>query len=113
MTANILAALSAALICTVILWLIREMMMSPVKCGKNTRQYIVLQVCGHEAALENHLRSLVWLNETKTLRCDIIVHGAGLDDETRTVARIMAEDYDCIHFFEDGDMPQWIRNLNF
>lgn len=113
MTGSIFAALSLAMICSVIIWIIRDLMMSPVKCGKNTRQYIVLQVNGFEPALETNLRSLLWLNENKTLRCNIIVHGIGLDDDTRAVAEIMQAEYDCISFFEDGDMPEWIRNLNF
>ena len=113
MTATILAALSAAMICTVILWVIRELMMSPVRCGKNTVQYIVLDVNGAEPALEDNLRSLIWLNENKTLRCAIIVHGIGLDEETKLTAQMMDADYECIHFIEDGEMPQWIRNLNF
>jgi len=113
MTAHILAALSAAMICTVILWIVRELMMSPVRCGKNTRQCIVLEVSHREPALENQLRSLLWLNENKILRCAIIIHGIDLDDETRDLAKKMEADYDCIHLFENGDMPQWIRNLNY
>lgn len=109
MMGHFLAALSAALVCAMLLWLLRRMMLTPVKTGKNTVQYIFLSVKGCEAALENNVGGLLWLNDNGILRCRIIISGSELDDETRAVARVLERDHSCITFVENGEIPECIR----
>lgn len=109
----ILAALSAALLCTIIIWVIREMLLCPVKAGKSTVQQLVIRIYGEEPALEQHLKGLVWLNEARIFRCEIVLCGTGLDGQTRSVARIFEQEYDFISFYEDEEVTEWIRNTSF
>jgi len=87
--------------------------MTPVKPGKNSSMYIFIRVCGEEPRLEEHLKGLLWIRGNGVLKCPIIVCGEELDDETRYVAAAMAADNDCISFYENGEIPGWIRKLNF
>lgn len=113
MTGKFLAALAAALVCTLLVWMLREMMLTPVKPGKNTRQYVFLTVDGREPRLERHIYSLLWLNDNGTLRSRIVIMGYDLDEETRLVAQALERDHGCITFIENGEMPEWIRKTNF
>lgn len=112
MTGKFLAALAAALVCTLLVWLLREMMLTPVKPGKNTRQYVFLTVNGREPALEHNVHSLLWLNDNGTLRSRIVIMGFDLDEETRLVAQALERDHSCITLIENGEMPEWIRKTN-
>lgn len=112
MTAQILAALVAALVCILLLWILRHLMLSPVKCGKNTLQMIFLSVSGREPALENNLRSLLWLNDNGVLRCRIVILGNQLDSDTQFIARCFQREHSCITFIENGEMPEWIKRTN-
>jgi len=113
MLGSFLTALAAALVCTVILWIIREMMICPVKSGRNTKQCILLEIKGREPALENHLTGLLWLAENKILKCNIIIHGLELDEETRQIIKTFEAKNESISFNENGEIPQWIRNSSF
>lgn len=104
--------LVAALSCMLLLWILREFMLTPVKAGRNTQQMIFLSVRGREPALENNLGGLLWLHRNRILRCRIIVAGYDLDEETRFVAEAMERDFDCITFIENGELPEWIRKMN-
>ena len=100
MFGKFLAALAAALVCAVLLWLLRQMMLTPVRAGKNTVQEMRLYVRGAESALENHVAGLLWLNDSGVLRCGIVIFGQALDEETRLVAQALERDHDCVTFIE-------------
>lgn len=112
MTAKLLCALAAAAVGLLLVWITGSLMLSPVKCGKNSRQMVLLLVQGREPALEHNLRGLLWLNDNGVLRCRIIIMGSSMDEETRFVARALAREHSCITLLEDGEIPQWIRKLN-
>lgn len=112
MTGNFLAALAAALVCMLLIWLLREMMLTPVKPGKNTRQYIFLTVNGSEPGLEHNVYGLLWLHDNRTLGGQIVIMGFDLDEETRLVAQALERDHSCITLIENGEMPEWIRKMN-
>ncbi len=112
MTEHLFAALAAALICVLLLWILKGTVMSPVKAGKNTVQTHVLCLYGKEPGLERNMRGLLWLNDNGLLRCRIVIIGTELDQETYFIARAFAEDYSCVTFIENGEMPDWIRKTN-
>ena len=112
MTAKLLCALAAAAVCLLLVWIAGSLMLSPVKCGKNSRQMILLLVQGREPALEHNVRGLLWLNDNGILRCRIIIMGNAMDEETCFVARALAKEHSCITLLEDGEMPQWIWKTN-
>ncbi len=112
MTGHIFIALAAALICVLLIRLLQRIMLTPVKPGRSSRQYIYIAVKGREPALENHVNGLLWLNDNGVLRCRIIIAGMDLDEETRFVARSLQRDHRCITFIENGEAPEWIRTEN-
>ena len=112
MTAKLLCALAAAAVGLLLVWITGSLMLSPVKCGKNSSQMVLLLVQGREPALEHNVRGLLWLNDNGVLRCRIIIMGTAMDEETRFVARALARERSCITLLEDGEVPQWIRKLN-
>lgn len=85
----LLAALAAALV-IFLLWWARGAMLCPVRLGRHTALSLVLRVSGAEPALEETLDALVWLRENGTLRGNIIVVDAGMDDDTRRTAELAA-----------------------
>ena len=112
MLEKFLAATMAALVCAIVLWLLRQLMLTPVRAGKNTAQQIVLSVKGDEPALEQHVAGLLWLNDNGLLRGRILILGYGLSEETRLVAQALERDHDCVLFCENGEAPEWIRKTN-
>lgn len=112
MFGHFLAALAAVLVCAMLVWLLRQLMLTPVRAGKNTGQLLVLRVRGREPALENHVAGLLWLNDSGVLRCRILIQGIGLDEETRLVARALERDHSCVTFVENGETAEWISRMN-
>ena len=101
MLEKILAVLAAALVCAAVLWLLRQMMLTPVRAGKNTTQELRLYVKGSEPALENNVAGLLWLNENGILRCRILIFGRALSAETRAVAQALERDHNYVTFIEN------------
>ena len=101
MLEKFLAALTAVLVCAVLLWLIRQMLLTPVRPGKHTDQEMRLTVHGAEPALENHVAGLLFLNDSGVLRCRILLIGQNLDEETRLVAQALERDHPCVTFIEN------------
>ncbi|MBQ7895765.1 MAG: hypothetical protein IJ364_04300 [Oscillospiraceae bacterium] len=110
---NVFIAAAAAIVCTILILLFREILLLPVKTGKNTSQIIFLQVFGSEPLLEKNLQSLIWLGENGIIRGSIVIHGCGLDEETLFIAKSYEQEYRGITFIQDGELNQWIRNLNY
>lgn len=101
MLGKFLCAAAALLVCTALFWVLRQLLLTPVRAGKNTRQELCLYVTGPEPALENHVAGLLWLNDSGVLRCRITIRGKDLDEETRLVARALERDSRCIQFIEE------------
>ena len=101
MLEKFLAAVAAALVCAMLLWLLRQMMLTPVRPGKHTDQEMRLDIAGGEPALEHHVAGLLWLNDSGVLRCRILIFGRDLDEETRLVAQALERDHPCVTFIEN------------
>ena len=89
MLLNIVIALLAALGLTLLLWLLRGVMLTPVRLGKHQQLALVLTVSGESPELENTVDRLLWLMENGTLRGQLLLRDAGMDDETRQVAELL------------------------
>lgn len=112
MTGKLFVAISAAFVFTALVLILRQMMFAPVKLGRNTEQYIILRVFGLEPKLERTLSSLVWLAENGIICGEIVILGFDLEEHTLLCAKEYAECYKGITFIQDGEISQWIRNLN-
>ena len=73
-----------------ILWLLRGVMLTPVRHGKHQHMTIVLTVSGPAPELEQTVDGLLWLIHNGTLRADLVIRDAGMDQETRRAAEALA-----------------------
>lgn len=89
------AALAAALILFFI-WALRGALLMPVRLGKRSALCLCLRVTGAEPALEETLDGLLWLRENGTLRGEIVLEDAGMDEETRQIAALAARRHACV-----------------
>ncbi len=100
MTLYIAVGFAAAAVLWLIIWLVKGLLLTPVRLGKNTDAGLILRIHGPEPAAEYTLRSLIWLRENGTLRADILIKTENIDDETRSVLRRFAAQYRCINYTE-------------
>lgn len=76
-----------------ILWLLRGVMLMPVKCEKMQRLTVVLSVAGPDPGLENTVDGILWLIQNGTLPAEIVIEDAGMDADTRRTAEALTRDY--------------------
>lgn len=89
MLLKILFAVAAAAVLILVLWLLRGVMLTPVRTGKNQQLSVVLTVSGSSPELENTVDGLMWLRQNGTLHAQLVVRDAGMDRETREMAEIL------------------------
>lgn len=73
------------------IWLLRGLLLMPLKIGKHTKMTTVLHVTGHEPALEQTVKGLCWLRANGSLPGSVVILDDGMDTETAAVARKLAE----------------------
>ena len=73
MTVKFLVSMAACFACLGILWLIARIMQTPVKFGRSSTGYMLINISGAEPRLEQTLNGLLWLNDNGILRCRIII----------------------------------------
>lgn len=89
MVLRILFAFAAAAALMMLLWLIRGVMLTPVRVGANERLSIVITVTGAAPELENTVDALLWLSRNGTLRAQVLVRDAGMEQNTRRAAELL------------------------
>ena len=67
-------------------WLLRGVLMTPVKPGRNVRIRILLTVSGPSPALEQTVDALLWLRANGTLQGEILLEDHGMDADTAEIA---------------------------
>ena len=101
MTLNFAVGFVIAAILLLIIWALKGVLLTPVRTGDNTEIVIGLNLHGHEPALEQTLRGLLWLRENGTLKANIRIIAHEPDEETRHIARHYEAEYRCIYYTED------------
>lgn len=71
-------------------WALRGLMLTPLRVGRRTDLTVLLRVTGPEPGLEETLTGLLWLKKNGTLPAAIVIEDAGMDDETKALATLMA-----------------------
>lgn len=89
---KLLAAFLAAGAVVYLLWLLRGVLLTPVRLGKNESLQLVLRITGPEPALENSVNTLLWLMEDGVLPGELIIEDGGMDEETKRMAALLARD---------------------
>lgn len=82
-------AFAAAAALMLLLWLLRGVMLTPVRAGANERLAVVITVTGAAPELENTVDALLWLGQNGTLRAQVLVRDAGMEEETRRAAELL------------------------
>lgn len=95
----IIAALVAGAV-VLSLWLLRGCMLRPLRPGKSSALSVRIRVTGPEPALEQTIDALLWLRENKSLPADIVIEDAGMDEETRRVAQLLAKTHSAVTIIE-------------
>jgi hypothetical protein len=73
------------------IWALRGLLVTPVAVGRGARVAAVVRISGRAETLEQTVDGLLWLAKNGTLPMDIILADAGMDEETRLTARILAD----------------------
>ena len=87
---KILLALGIAACVFTLIWLLRDVLLTPVPLGKNIRLSVVLRVDGAAPNLDRTVDALLWLIADGVLPADIVIKDLGMDSETRTIANLLA-----------------------
>ena len=101
MTLNFAVGFVIAAMLLLIIWALKGVLLTPVRTGDNTEIVIGLNLHGHEPALEQTLRGLLWLRENGTLKANIRIIAHEPDEVTRHIARHYEAEYRCIYYTED------------
>lgn len=92
MVERMVFALVIAAALAVLLWLLRGVMLTPVRKGENQAITLVLRVTGRAKELEHTVDGLVWLIQNGTIPAELILLDDGMDEETRNAAELLAAD---------------------
>ena len=95
----ILAALLFCLGLGLLCRLLARRLHTPVQSAPGAGLWTVVAASGGPAQLEQTVGSLLWLQRSGTLCCDILVVDAGLDAEGRQAAALLARDAPQIHLW--------------
>lgn len=85
-------ALAIAAALAVLIWLLRGVMLTPVRTGENQSITLVLRVTGNAKELEHTVDGLAWLIQNGTIPAELILLDDGMDEETRNAAELLAAD---------------------
>lgn len=92
-----------------VLWGLRGVMLTPVRVGKATRLTTVLTVTGGEPELEECVDAMLWLRANGTLPGRIVIEDAGMNEETRAAAELLARGHGDVIFLRGGEAEKWKR----
>ncbi|MGI6013675.1 MAG: hypothetical protein ACOX7K_05265 [Oscillospiraceae bacterium] len=92
MIVQVVLALAIAVALAVLIWLLRGIMLTPVRTGQNQQITLVLRVTGNAKELEHTVDGLAWLIQNGTIPAHLILMDDGMDEETRKAAEIIVAD---------------------
>ena len=84
-------------------WILREIVLCPVKAGENTKLIIRLNINGEAKDLEHTLKGLIWLRDNGTLKADIEIIASEPAVSARLVGEAFSRDYHYIFYNEIGE----------
>lgn len=91
------------------IWLIRGMLLMPLKKGKHTKITIVVKVRDFEPCLEQTIMGLSWLESNGTLPGNVVILDDGMDEETAKVAQRLCRRQKGI-CYQRKDVSPWGMN---
>lgn len=103
MLVNYIVGIAIFLCLAALYWILRGLVLSPVKGGEHSKLCVNIEVNGEEPKLEHILKGLIWLRDNGTLKADVSVNATEPDANTRLVALAFSQDYQFISYKESGE----------
>ena len=91
MFVKILIAVGITVCLALLCWLLRGVLLTPVKPGKNVRIRILLTVYGPTHDLEQTVDAILWLRANGTLPGEILITDRSMDAETSEIITALAK----------------------
>lgn len=92
MLVNICISILITAVILLVLWLLRGVMLTPVRRGAEQEITVVLSVTGESKELENTVDGVLWLIQNGTLPASLVIEDAGMDADTRRAAEALTKD---------------------
>jgi len=92
------------------IWLLRGLLLMPLKKGKHTQMTILLHVTGKEPALEQTVKGLCWLRSNGSLPGNLLIIDDEADEETSEVATKLAQMQPGVSYQKREDVAVWTAN---
>lgn len=103
MFVNYIVGIAIILGLVTLYWILRGLVLSPVRAGENAKMIVQLNVSGECKDLEHTLKGLIWLRDNGTLKADIEINAEKPDNAARLVALAFSKDYQYISYNETGE----------
>ena len=88
------------------IWLLRGLLLMPLKIGKSTQLTVLVKVKGAELCLEQTVKGLNWLKSNGTLPGNIVIMDDGMDEETIKVSERLAANLHGVSY-QRKDVSVW------
>ncbi len=90
------------------IWLIYGRFVTPVKGGKGERLYTLVYARGRTPDLSYTVGSILWLQNSGRINMKIVIVDAGLDEESRKAAEILARDYSTVKLCKATELDEYL-----
>lgn len=96
MLLKLLVGFVIAILVVFIVWMIKGLLLTPVKCGEDTKLYIFIHPKGEAPSLEHVLKGLLWLRENGTLAAEIQIITDDCEEGAYHIAEHFSDEYSFI-----------------
>ena len=105
---QIIFALAVATALFGIAWFIFGKLRMPIRSVQGVAVHTVLSVRGGALGLEQAIEGLIWLEQSGTIKGQILIADCGLDEEGQALAYLVTKKHENIAICKAEDIGQWI-----
>lgn len=96
MLLKLLVGFIIAILVVFIVWMIKGLLLTPVKCGEDTKLYISIHPKAEAPSLEHVLKGLLWLRENGTFAAEIQIITEDCGEGAYHIAEHFSDEYSFI-----------------
>ncbi len=89
---ELILAAAIALVIVLFFWLLRGVMLTPVRAGRGVEISITISAAGEAPSLEETVDGVCWLVQNGTLPARLVLRDEGMTAEARARAELLAKD---------------------
>lgn len=93
-------------------WLLRMLgcaLLTPVRSSRDARLTLIIRACGDAPELEQLLRGIRWLHESRTLMADVLLVDCGLTDDAAALCERAARRCEDLRLCNTEEICQWMQ----